>query len=583
MSTSSYAGQSGPYTNMGHVQVYATAREVIGNELPERRRAKLWSQVGDEHALVIVAQILAELDEQSTLLEPSSDVDLRWAGLVKNKSLRDRLIMARKVFGNKILAPQIILLAIVEILTHCPSGPPQGTFDGLDIIMACMLGIGDEARARTDGVSWGGLDAGLAAELIANQNFHQSMSVAEQLAWVKQSWLQDWPETISEAERESVDGSPGELFREATSVDIEEFTAIATQLYAQYRLKGSLKFGPEFFEWTRVRPKATSYFLEATCVDVTKLRGLMGKERDRSKGSSWAFNTLRRFPLLRLSSGEVLILRLAFMVERALSETTYFDVKAYLEKYDATHGTRRRDAFKACTNGVLEAEVGISLRRIFKGRGKVFDERQMQRAFFNKKSPPKICDYAVHTKLGWIIVEVTNRSMTEKVVAAQGGAQELDIELNSVLIGRKLQQLASTIELLRSDSKSLTGRPSRRGDVYLPFVLTPPAGLPWNSAVHMRAHEKIDELEKRSSDDFASFALLRLRDLRILESAAEQGVDIVRVLKSWRLDAPSMPFSVFLAGRGVLLGHPKWVKIASMEMTNKIIEKIRSAEPGGGM
>lgn len=573
----SFGAQKKFHSSMGYVQVYITAREVAGRDIPEDLRAQLWRQVNNEQALVIIARMLADLDEQSTRLHPEGDVDLIWAAAIENNEMRNRLMLFRKKYGRKILAPQIMLLAISEVLEYCPRGPSLGTDEGLDVIIACMLGIGDEAAARTDNVPWGVLDAGLAADLIANQHFHQSLSVAEQMSWVLQSWLQEWPDNVPEYHRKNVGGSPRELFRESTGVNIEEFAAIAAQIYAQFRLRGKVTFEKEFFEWARIHPETTSYFLGATCASMDQLRGLMHKERVAAGHSAWAFNTLRQYPLVRLSSGEVLVLRLGFMVERAMSETTYFDVKEHLRKYDAEHGTKRRDAFRECINGVLEHEVGVTLRRIFKGRGRVIDERQMQIAYSTKNTTPKICDYAVRTKAGWLLFEVTNRSMTGNVIAAQGGADELDAELRAVLIGRKINQLTSTIDLLRTDSKKIDKRKSRPGDVYLPFVLTPPAGLPWNAAVHARAHEKISQLGDGAYGDFAAFALLHLRDLRILESAAEQGEDIVRLLKSWRLDEPATPFSVFLNERGVSLGHPKWVRDSSWIMTNRIISKMRSA------
>lgn len=549
--------------------VYTTAGEMLGDLIPESERAKLWSQISEEQALVVIAAILSDID--LSLGQEKAEVDRRWASRVSNTYVRDRLLVSSHL-GRTLFAPQLLLIAVREALNHCPPGPPTNDVTGLDVVVLCLLGIGDEASSTMGQDSWGGLPGGLAAEMIANQYFNRSTSIGHQLTWIDRAWFHDWPKPNKATQ--TVGGQPRELFEEATGVRLEDFATVAINLYVQ--TDRHVRFPPRFFESLGLPKEATDHFIMATSQTVAELRTRLNKEAEESQGSLYAFNTLRRFPLVRLSSGTVLVLRVGFVVERALSEVTYFDVRSHLKKVDISDGTKRDEAFRSCTNDVLEHEAGVTLQRMFsKGRGQILTEVQLQKKFSSKTKTASVCDYAIRTGSTWLLIEVTDRAIPSSVVFAQANATALDAELDKVLTDRKARQLASTIDLLRQSEGGRGGSPSKEL-TFIPLVLTAPGGLGWNSAVHHRVRERLTEDANVSEEFASSVALVTLKDLRILENAASHGHDVIEVLRSWRERAPAEALDNYLLDNDIPFGPPEWEKSRAGQVIDLFINRMKS-------
>ncbi|MDO2934157.1 hypothetical protein Q2T94_07590 [Paeniglutamicibacter sulfureus] len=533
-------------------RVYATATEVLGSPITLAQRITLWEQISAEQALKLIAQMLNDVDTASKEI---STPDKRWADRVQEPKLRARLL-ATLGLRSTLLAPQLLLLAAGESLTHSPEGPGTGDLSGIDIIFQCLLGIGDESGSVRHGAPWGGSDAGLASEVIANLHFNRSVSVGHQLAWTHNAWLKSWPGGAKTAR--AVGGQPRDLFLEATGIEIEDFAAIAMSLYAQGSVKGIVRFPPDFFTWLGFSAEVTDYFLDATSISLESLRRKIG-QKSHGQRSQYAFNELRRFPLVKLTSGELLVLRTNYLLQRALSDVTFFDVSAHLKKFDEQCGTKRDAAFRSATNQLLEYEVGVILRRIFaKTSGRVFAESELQLRFQkSRKKTPSVCDFAVKSGNDLLLVEVTDRAIPDPVVNGRVDAALLDKELGIVLTDRKAGQLDSTINLWKEEAgRSLRNKVHRTN--FIPLVLTSSRGLPWNQFAQSHIEERTAEYSALSGDSCSSLALITLRDLLILENAFEEGHDVFDILKMWRQRNPGLGLDQFMSTIGLPLDHPKW-------------------------
>lgn len=509
--------------------------------------------------------MLADVDTNPTSYQ--SDVDGKWATLLPPGRLRTRLLIASSL-GTVLLAPQLLFLAAKEALSSCPDGPPRDDLQGLDIVFECLLGIGDDSKSASSGTLWGGVDTGLAAEIIANQHFNRSVSIGHQLAWIDRAWFQDWPQTT--AATKTVEGQPRDLFKEATGVELEEFAAVAFCVYIQADLNKICRFPDRFFADLGLKDKTINHFLQSTSVPLDELRRKIFQEESNARNSRYAIDTIRRFPLVRLGTGELLLLSPNLLVQRTLSEVTYFDVEDYLNKFDAREGTKRKEAFNRCTNLVLEHEVGVSLGRLFSGRERrVFSESYLQNRFGSKRFTPSVCDYVVKTRNAWLLFEVTDRSLPVTVKFANCDSGDLDTELDLVLTMRKAKQLVSTRNLIE-DSLLKTGRPTSGGALYfVPLVVTSPGGMPWNPAVHQRTKERLSSLARIPDEFPTSIALITLKDVRMLENAASLGTDVADVLIQWRRTDPGSPLDQFMVSRGVPVGSPKWERDKAVEVINR--------------
>jgi hypothetical protein len=293
-----------------------------------------------------------------------------------------------------------------------------------------------------------------------------------------------------------------------------------------------------------------------------------------SGSSRFGFDAFRRFPLVRLDSGEFLMLSPNFVMQRALSETTFWDVRQYLKKVDR----KREQAFHQCTADILEHETGAALRRIFsKKKLQVLDEQHLQRKFASRSKMPRICDYAVRSGKTWLLIEATDRAMLRPVVFANASASELDEELDKVLTARKAEQLVSTISLLQAEA-NLHPNQSAEQYTFIPLVLTGDTGLPWNVPVQRRTKERLVSLG-HPEDFCTSVALITLKELIMLENVAALGYDVVEVLRSWRKDNPALPLDRHLQYRKIPLNSPLWERNRVSEVVSGFAKRMGSPAP----
>lgn len=552
------------------IRVYAVASELLGVSVPNEIRVEFWKKLGLGQALSLIAEILTDIEVHAALADtPVTEVDRRWAAKVGNRRLRTYLEIA-SIFGVTLFVPQMLLLAAKEALLYCTEGPANDTVDGLDMLVICLLGIADESESPKDGggVVWGGVDASLASEIIANLHFNRALWVGRQLVWFERTWFRNWPKRTAAAE--AVGGEPQELFKEATGIDLVDFAAVAFNVYVQAASQGYVRYPGEFFTALGLPPAAVEHFLSATSCSISELRQLIHEDGEAPGSSRFSFDVFRRFPLVRLDSGELLMLSPNFVMQRALSETTFWDVRQYLKKVDP----KRENAFHQCTTDILEHEAGSSLRRIFaKKKFQVLDEQHLQKKLASgRKKMPRLCDYAVRSGHTWLLIEVTDRAMPRPVVFANASAVELDAELDRVLTARKAEQLASTISLLQEEKNHNCDQDARQ-HTYIPLVLTGETGLPWAVPVQLRAKERLASLGY--SEEFcASVALITLKELIMLENVAALGYDVIELLRSWRLDNPGLPLDQHVQRRKIPLNSPLWERNRVFEVVSRFTKRM---------
>lgn len=562
-----------PFLRIPGIRKYVSASEVLGQHLPERARIHMWKQIHLEQALFLISQILTDIEVHAGLSDvPASVVERRWTARLSNRDLRHRLEVS-STFGDKVFAPQILLLAAKEAFLHCPDGPLSETDEGLDLLVRCLLGLGDDddGPEYTGEVLWGGMDVALASEFIANVHFNRTLWVGRQLVWFDRTWFRDWPKQSVAAK--IVGGKPFELFKESTGVELIDFATVAFNLYTQASTHGFVIFPDEFFSTLGLPSQATEHFVSTTSTSLPEMREILRKDSRGASRSRFGFDVFRRFPLVRLSSDRLLMLSPKFVVQRALSEMTFWDVRQHLKSSSA----EREAAFHECTRDTLDFEAGEALRRIFlKKRTPVINEERLQKRLASgKKQMPPIVDYAVRSGNTWLLLEVTDRPMPRHVVFANASAAELDLELDRVLTARKAKQLASTINLIKEEYGKRKGQ-NKQELKFIPLVLTGESALPWTTPVQYRTREKL--LSLGYSDEFSSsVALITLKELLMLENAAEQGYDTISLLRSWRFENPAIPLDQHVHGKSISLDSPFWERNQFPHVIDKFAARMRTA------
>lgn len=558
---------------------YCTSAEIFGAVTDRSARELLWGQVPVGQALSLLSAVLRDLDLEDV---PEAEVEAGWAAQLPGEAaLRARAAIAK---GRRLLPPQLVLVALKEALASCPPGPANDDLSDLDVVLRAVLSIADElGQVREDDEPlWGGLQATLAAELLANQYFNVTARPAPLMARTQVTWREGWSSAVGETERVRAGGQPAELFAEATGCELDAFLGVATNLWVQAYIHKHLRFAKDFFDRLGIDPAAIDLFLDATSVSLTDLQQQVAQQPPATE-QPWQFNDLRRRPLVRLPDGTVQVIRVGFVLERAFGQVPEFDVADHLRRIDGGTGLRvkggREEAFRSCLNSQFEYSVGELLRRIFPASGhfkRVYSEREMWHAWKTKKKTPKVCDWVVDCGDVWICLDANNRRLSQPVVGGQADVSELDKELAAVLANNKARQMASTIRHLTQSLPQLTGRNLVAGTRFIPLIVTPDDGLPWNPAVHRRVQEVLAANGTLQTSRATPLGVISLHDLGLVEYAADNGRNAGELLATWRSQQPDVALQHFLHGQGEKLHRPQWVTDTFSRLVDELVEQQSS-------
>lgn len=568
--------QAPPGSWLTIASVYVTAEEILGHPVPLAERKRLWSSISIGQALSLLSSMLKDLD---LMAKPIRDVEAGWIGQVGPLELRGQLLSAVRD-SRRVLVPQIMLLAAVEAIEYCPSGDPTDDFTGLGQVFEALLGIAGESDAARSNEEWGGLDAGLAAELVAQQHFGHTADAIDQLAWIHMNWRTPWSQpTVKKELILQAGGEPAALFLEASKVEFDDFGAVGVHLWVQADQNGFLRYPSEFFDRLGIPRLAVDRFLVETSTDLTTLKAAVAAERARTGTGRWAFNTFRRWPIVRLDNGQWLVLRLGFAIQRALGDATYWDVRTHLKAEDQATGSRRDQGFRGCLGSELEANVGQALGRMFPGilrARRLYDEATMQHAWARRGHTPSVCDFAVDCGDTWLLFDVTDRRIPEKLINAEATAADLDAELNLVLTEKKAKQFASTVKLLTNAFGKLVKSRATPPTKFVCLVVTPTGGLGWNPAIHTRAEELLADMEVLQSAKVLPLAIMSIRELTELESAVEGGRTADSILTDWRTSGPGHSFERALIDMGIPLRRSDWVQNTAIRTIDELVDRLQA-------
>jgi hypothetical protein len=185
-----------------------------------------------------------------------------------------------------------------------------------------------------------------------------------------------------------------------------------------------------------------------------------------------------------------------------------------------------------------------------------------------------VCDWVVDCGQMWLCLDATNRRLSQAVAGGSADPDALDHEVNAVLAGHKASQMASTIRHLTEQLPRLTSRSLLPGARFLPLIVIPEDGLPWNQAVHQRVQEILAASGTLQTRRAAPLGVITVDDLGLVERAVEDGNNASELLSRWRTEAPEVPLQNFLYSRGATLRRPRREVETFDKLTDELLERM---------
>lgn len=502
------------------VLLFVTGEDVFGLKCPAEVLAAMVATTSLAETLLFVGEMLRRVHAPGA---SHRQVDEQFVQelLVGPPAMRARAALRdpRRI----LVSPQALS---VLLRLSCELSPPyaaEGAQPRIGQLVVSLLAIADHLGPEDlpEDVDPVELRAWLYGDLVRNHAFNARPEEMGLLA----SFTRRWREIAAPECGGALDlDSAYEL---ATGVPLRDVNAVAFLLWSLALADGPLlrlDGAHAVLGWEEPR---LSRALELFVVDLDEFRDQMVRE-NADLGIEWAHNTPTHRPVVRLPAGLVVIDPLLALQRGYSWAVLLSDVRESGERGPAMAETMRTSLDKATEAFVLE-----TLAAIVGDLGRLYTERDLQRAYGSRKHTPSTGDAVLDYGDAWVVVEATTQ-MLRRTSLAGGTHAELRDDLGRYV--RKIRQIHSTISLLRSGRVALTGGESPSHQRFYPLLVLED-GFPVNLASLSILRDAASGEGLLQGDDVAPLEVVTLEDLSLVQALQEQGGPSLRDLLQGKQDS----------------------------------------------
>ncbi|MGP5029764.1 hypothetical protein [Corynebacterium casei] len=558
---------------------YLTASE-LGIRTDASTRRRIWRQFPFKSTL----QYLALMASQTSSDRANSfETDQFWLRRIENKQLRAKIRIALLDESTRMIAGQVVMNGMRELIELVDiNSAANDTPVDIDLLIVALLSVADSlatgAELPEDWPNnpsiekWGELASPLASHLIANILFNQLLPVRYLVTRAHDRWGGNWGARVTDLDKSRIKLQPRELYFEATGTNLESMTDVIYAFWSMHLAKNHVAFNEGFTTWARLDDEAHANAIDFLSINLEDLQYALKGEED----GIWAFNSIRRNPIVKLPDNSLVVLHVGWLFERGLGDPIIKDVREKLNSLDEKDSSLRSTSFHQAITQQFEDDVEKVLMRAFGDRksksenlvSKVWTESQLREAFSNsgkQKNAPKIPDFLIQFGETWFIIDATLREANPEISNENGSINDLTNELHKFIVCRKARQLDSMISLLKHNSEALNVSPLSPDTIFVPIIISGDYALPWTLPVAAELPKWLESENILQQDGTLPMAVFTFRDLLYLEHVAESiGPRALTLLREWR-ESPynSWELNQFLDSKGIRLKLPHELKSAT--------------------
>ncbi len=501
---------------------YITASEIFGAD--DRLRAGLLGiSVRDIQSTVLaLAQLLRRLDER-----PKDQArDREFAALLRSpyRGIAEDLIAS----GRALISSQAVWVLMKLAITQA-SPRPRKVEGGNDWILLALLAVQDlldnDRGDRPPDIPGIVGDARAVVALIRSQLIGAQGDPYTILAHAQLRW-RDLPRRNRERP-EFVDLEA--VFRDATHVPLDDLVSVGLAIWAAGESRCTHLVQTKILENLKM-PRAR--VLRAFRLIAAGPAELAREVASEGTGAhlEWSIDAFRRFPILRLYGGTLLVLSPRLLLER-IFEVVRFDIETTLKARGRASDASRAMAFwrLMCEEDALEALRAMAPPVL--GNQRLYTQADIASAYAtNRRAHPKVADFALEYEDAWVVGDVTVSTLSRDIFGMD--------PIGSITRGidklvAKARQIDSSIKMLRHDEQALTHAPRSRAKRFHPMLVMA-EGFPVNPATlailrHQLALEGILQ-----GADVAPLTLVDNDELSMLEAQVDTGKTLVELLNSYQ-------------------------------------------------
>jgi hypothetical protein len=357
-------------------------------------------------------------------------------------------------------------------------------------------------------------------------------------------------------------------------VDKDAFTTVALAIWAHCELHSAYPIPASVVDSIAMPREVVERTLSLIARSPDEFRDLVLNTKPEDQ-TEWSFDALRRFPLLRLQNGDLLVLSKTLLMQRIFGWLPMFDL---VEGIKAAKGKKAADQAVTWFRRLCELDA---LEGIVKMAGsRLFDQDAIQGAFGT--AAPN-ADAAIDYPDAWVVVEVGTRQLTRAtVVATTPEGLEADLKRG---VDEKAAQLDATLSALIANETLLTGRPARARRRYL-AVLVLTEGFPVNPLTVEAIRVRLAAAGLLTDPRIGPLHIVDQEELDMAEAIAEDGgPSLLQLLEDHeRSNLATSAFKDWLIverGRGTGPRRPRRLEGSFKEAWQTVRERLSDAAKRG--
>jgi hypothetical protein len=222
------------------------------------------------------------------------------------------------------ISPQLVL-SVIKLRLLGPRVPTTSTPSmnlRTTVIMAVLAVATELGRDRThEAERLGGMPRSLAMEFFSNQLFNRNLDIGAEIARFKRH------RTLVQERFSDETRKFDQLFTDYTGTTVEALFCVGCYTVFRQRQDHVVELPIELFFQLNLERGVIQSAIDLLATDQEHLASLLRRDSRRLE-FAWSFNSLRRFPMLKMSNGHLLILNPAFVLVRALSTAYFWEIKS---------------------------------------------------------------------------------------------------------------------------------------------------------------------------------------------------------------------------------------------------------------
>jgi hypothetical protein len=417
----------------------------------------LVGQHGRDEMLEALARLSAALDAKRE--DSLRDILRAWA-LPDVRHAIDSLPLGAG--PRAVITRQGILLAAREVIEANANGsvrPDMPPVPAAFLLAQAVLDSFEKLTAPTGQDLYPTMDAALAHETVMNLLFNASDDPASQLERALRLWSSFPPRPRAQLRR-----PPEELLVEAAGLDIATIAEFGVCLWAMLHVLPEMQ-SPFLPMWDDLPFEADIRAKMLALVAATP--DDLANRLSRGGYGPWGFLAFEETPVILLEDRPPLVLDQVFLWRR-LSSSLFYDVLDHERKNGGREGSR---AWTAAYGDMVEQMADDLLIRLsipFIGGGAAYWDGDTLKTSFGRPRH-RTADGALAFGESAVVAEIVSSGMTlESRTAGDFVALLSDLDKQ---LWRKVEQLESTIDDLRTEGDRLSNWPTQAVRVFLPLLI----------------------------------------------------------------------------------------------------------------